>query len=140
MRSPEVVGETMGCLVKDEADLRKVRLELEAGRLFCRQAGRECTFENTVCERRGTPVALFEIGAVRHQTAICDVGALFVYSGQRSVGGQRKYPPAPDGQSRIGANKHSRNPMGRERCKGCIKGVFRRGEGGYFPVFSVNAL
>jgi len=26
-------GETMGCLVKDEADLRKVRLELEAGRL-----------------------------------------------------------------------------------------------------------
>jgi MoxR-like ATPase len=32
--TPEVVGETMGCLVKDEADLRKVRLELEAGRLF----------------------------------------------------------------------------------------------------------
>jgi MoxR-like ATPase len=31
--TPEVVGETMGCLVKDEADLRKVRLELEAGRL-----------------------------------------------------------------------------------------------------------
>ena len=31
--TPEVVGETMGCLVKDEGDLRKVRLELEAGRL-----------------------------------------------------------------------------------------------------------
>ncbi len=31
--TPELVGETMGCLVKDEADLRKVRLELEAGRL-----------------------------------------------------------------------------------------------------------
>ncbi|HXL40102.1 MAG TPA: MoxR family ATPase [Myxococcales bacterium] len=31
--TPEVVGATMGCLVKDEADLRKVRLELEAGRL-----------------------------------------------------------------------------------------------------------
>jgi len=31
--TPEVVGETMGCLVKDEADLRKVRLELEADRL-----------------------------------------------------------------------------------------------------------
>ena len=31
--TPEVVGETMGCLVKDEADLRKVRVELEAGRL-----------------------------------------------------------------------------------------------------------
>jgi MoxR-like ATPase len=31
--TPEVVGETMGCLVKDEADLRKVRVELESGRL-----------------------------------------------------------------------------------------------------------
>jgi MoxR-like ATPase len=31
--TPEVVGETMGCLVKDEADLRKVRVEMESGRL-----------------------------------------------------------------------------------------------------------
>jgi MoxR-like ATPase len=31
--TPEVVGETLGCLVKDEADLRKVRVEIEAGRL-----------------------------------------------------------------------------------------------------------
>jgi len=29
----EIVGETLGCLVKDEADLRKVRVEIEAGRL-----------------------------------------------------------------------------------------------------------
>src|SRR5206468_10169835 len=28
----EIVGETTGCPVKDEGDLRKVRLELEAGR------------------------------------------------------------------------------------------------------------
>ena len=31
--TPEVVGATLGCLVKDEADLRKVRVEIEAGRL-----------------------------------------------------------------------------------------------------------
>ena len=31
--SPEVVTETLGCLVKDEADLRKLRVEIEAGRL-----------------------------------------------------------------------------------------------------------
>jgi len=31
--TPEVVNETMGCLVKDEADLRKVRAEVEAGRM-----------------------------------------------------------------------------------------------------------
>ena len=31
--TPEVVGETLGCVVKDEADLRKVRGELLAGRL-----------------------------------------------------------------------------------------------------------
>jgi MoxR-like ATPase len=31
--TPEIVGETMGCLVKDESDLRKVRVEVEAGRL-----------------------------------------------------------------------------------------------------------
>ena len=31
--SAQVVAETMGCFVKDESDLRKVRAELEAGRL-----------------------------------------------------------------------------------------------------------
>jgi MoxR-like ATPase len=31
--TPEIVGETLGCVVKDEADLRKVRGELLAGRL-----------------------------------------------------------------------------------------------------------
>ena len=31
--TPEVVGATLGCLAKDEADLRKVRAEIEAGRL-----------------------------------------------------------------------------------------------------------
>jgi MoxR-like ATPase len=31
--TPEVVSETLGCLAKDEADLRKVRVEIEAGRL-----------------------------------------------------------------------------------------------------------
>jgi MoxR-like ATPase len=31
--TPELVGETLGCVVKDEADLRKVRGELLAGRL-----------------------------------------------------------------------------------------------------------
>jgi MoxR-like ATPase len=31
--SPEVLRETMGCLVKDEGDLRKVRAEIDAGRL-----------------------------------------------------------------------------------------------------------
>jgi MoxR-like ATPase len=31
--TPEIVAETMGCLVKDESDLRKVRVEVEAGRL-----------------------------------------------------------------------------------------------------------
>jgi MoxR-like ATPase len=31
--TPEVVKETLGCLAKDEADLRKVRVEIEAGRL-----------------------------------------------------------------------------------------------------------
>ena len=31
--TPEVVNETMGCLIKDEADLRKVRAEVEAGRM-----------------------------------------------------------------------------------------------------------
>jgi MoxR-like ATPase len=31
--SPEVVSQTLGCLVKDEADLRKLRVEIEAGRL-----------------------------------------------------------------------------------------------------------
>ena len=31
--TPELVGETLGCLVKDEADLRKVRGDIEAGRL-----------------------------------------------------------------------------------------------------------
>ena len=31
--TPELVGETLGCLVKDEADLRKVRADIEAGRL-----------------------------------------------------------------------------------------------------------
>jgi len=31
--SNEVVGETLGCFVKDESDLRKVRAEMEAGRL-----------------------------------------------------------------------------------------------------------
>jgi len=30
---PQVVEETLGCLVKDEGDLRKVRAEIEAGRL-----------------------------------------------------------------------------------------------------------
>ena len=30
---PQLVTETLGCLIKDEADLRKVRAELEAGRL-----------------------------------------------------------------------------------------------------------
>jgi MoxR-like ATPase len=30
---PQLVEETLGCLVKDEADLRKVRAEIEAGRL-----------------------------------------------------------------------------------------------------------
>jgi MoxR-like ATPase len=31
--TPEIVGETLGCVLKDEADLRKVRAEMEAGRL-----------------------------------------------------------------------------------------------------------
>jgi len=31
--NPEVLAETLGCLVKDEADLRKVRAEIEGGRL-----------------------------------------------------------------------------------------------------------
>jgi MoxR-like ATPase len=31
--TPEIVVETLGCLVKDESDLRKVRVEVEAGRL-----------------------------------------------------------------------------------------------------------
>jgi MoxR-like ATPase len=31
--TPEVLADTMGCLVKDEADLRKMRVEIEAGRL-----------------------------------------------------------------------------------------------------------
>ena len=31
--TPEIVAETLGCVVKDESDLRKVRAELEAGRL-----------------------------------------------------------------------------------------------------------
>ena len=31
--TPEIVAETLGCLVKDESDLRKVRVEVEAGRL-----------------------------------------------------------------------------------------------------------
>jgi len=31
--TPELIGETLGCLVKDEADLRKVRGDIEAGRL-----------------------------------------------------------------------------------------------------------
>jgi MoxR-like ATPase len=31
--SPELVQETLGCFVKDESDLRKVRAEMEAGRL-----------------------------------------------------------------------------------------------------------
>jgi len=31
--TPEMVSATLGCLVKDEADLRKVRVEIEAGRL-----------------------------------------------------------------------------------------------------------
>jgi MoxR-like ATPase len=31
--SPELVAETLGCFIKDEADLRKVRAEMEAGRL-----------------------------------------------------------------------------------------------------------
>jgi MoxR-like ATPase len=31
--SPELVSETLGCFVKDESDLRKVRAEMEAGRL-----------------------------------------------------------------------------------------------------------
>ena len=30
---PQLVAETLGCLVKDEGDLRKVRAELDAGRL-----------------------------------------------------------------------------------------------------------
>ena len=30
---PQILEETLGCLVKDEADLRKVRVEIEAGRL-----------------------------------------------------------------------------------------------------------
>ena len=30
---PQLLEETLGCLVKDEADLRKVRVEIEAGRL-----------------------------------------------------------------------------------------------------------
>jgi len=30
---PQILEETLGCLVKDEADLRKVRAEMEAGRL-----------------------------------------------------------------------------------------------------------
>jgi MoxR-like ATPase len=30
---PQVLEETLGCLIKDEADLRKVRAEIEAGRL-----------------------------------------------------------------------------------------------------------
>jgi MoxR-like ATPase len=30
---PQIVQETLGCLIKDEADLRKVRAEIEAGRL-----------------------------------------------------------------------------------------------------------
>ena len=30
---PQLVEETLGCLVKDEGDLRKVRAEIEAGRL-----------------------------------------------------------------------------------------------------------
>jgi MoxR-like ATPase len=31
--TPEVVAETLGCVVKDEVDLRKVRAEIDAGRL-----------------------------------------------------------------------------------------------------------
>ena len=31
--TPEVVASTLGCVVKDESDLRRVRAELEAGRL-----------------------------------------------------------------------------------------------------------
>jgi MoxR-like ATPase len=31
--TPEIVAETLGCLVKDESDLRKVRVDVEAGRL-----------------------------------------------------------------------------------------------------------
>jgi MoxR-like ATPase len=31
--TPEMVGETLGCVVKDEGDLRKVRAEMESGRL-----------------------------------------------------------------------------------------------------------
>ena len=31
--SPRIIEETLGCVVKDESDLRKVRAELEAGRL-----------------------------------------------------------------------------------------------------------
>jgi MoxR-like ATPase len=31
--TPEVVAETMGCFLKDESDLRKVRAEIDAGRL-----------------------------------------------------------------------------------------------------------
>jgi MoxR-like ATPase len=31
--SPEIVAETLGCFVKDESDLRKVRAEMDAGRL-----------------------------------------------------------------------------------------------------------
>jgi len=31
--TPEIVAATLGCLVKDESDLRKVRVEVEAGRL-----------------------------------------------------------------------------------------------------------
>ena len=30
---PQIVQETLGCLIKDEGDLRKVRTEIEAGRL-----------------------------------------------------------------------------------------------------------
>src|SRR4051812_7023581 len=31
--TPEIVAETLGCVVKDEADLRKIRTEIDAGRL-----------------------------------------------------------------------------------------------------------
>jgi len=31
--TPEIVGETLGCALKDEGDLRKVRAEIESGRL-----------------------------------------------------------------------------------------------------------
>ncbi|HZR08767.1 MAG TPA: MoxR family ATPase, partial [Myxococcales bacterium] len=31
--TPEIVGETLGCALKDEGDLRKVRSEIESGRL-----------------------------------------------------------------------------------------------------------